>query len=369
MGLHFSCASAALVRELGLLAGAVERRTTIPILSNVKFAANGSGKLHLTATDLDLAITTAIDADIHAPGATTLPAKRILDYLRLLPTLVAVKVGENEFSTITAGKSRSRMPGLAVESFPELPPSPGVSARIKALDLAGLIKRTQHAISTEETRFTLVGALLVFGETTSMVATDGHRLALAEIPVDAEGRGRFLVPRKALNQIIKLAESAEAGTECRFGHDENYLFFTIGTRQICARKMTGNFPDFERVLPKALKGKATFDVNAAVEALKRVRLTADERSHAIRLKLSDGEMRVFSSVAESGESEETVTATIDGPDLEAGFNADYLVDALTSCDGTSAAIHYIEAKSAIVITAADSDGLSGSRNVVMPMRL
>jgi DNA polymerase-3 subunit beta len=367
--LHFSCASAALVRELGLLSGAVERRTTIPILANVKMEANGSGKLHLTATDLELSITTAVDAEIHASGAHTLPAKRLIDYLKLLPSMIGMKVADTGHVAITAGKSRARIPGLSSESFPELPPMPEVSASLKAMDLAGLIKRTQHAICAEESRFTLNGALMVFGETTRMVATDGHRLAFVEIPVDAGERSRILVPRRALAEVIRLAEKGEAGALCEFATDDSHLFFRIGDRLIAARKLTGNFPDYERVLPKQRAGKAIIDAGAAVEALRRVRLTADERSHAIRLHITDGMLRITSQMVEAGESAEELAAEISGPDLELALNCDYLVDALQSCGTPKAAIHYGKSGEALVVTAADSDGLSGTRFILMPMRI
>ncbi len=225
---------------------------------------------------------------------------------------------------------------MSRESFPELPAMPETIAEIPVKQLSAMIARTMFAISMEESRFTLNGALLLLGDKTlTMVATDGHRLAYVQRPSDAaNGYGaayRALVPRKAMAEILKLADDAAARrreAKVRFGGDDNHLFFEFGPRLLITRKLTGNFPDYERVLPQDNTNIATLVKDEIKSAIERVAQFADERSRAIRVQFTAGEVKVFSSALETGESEESVPGEYSGPDLEIGFNAQYLLDFL-----------------------------------------
>ncbi len=340
--MEFTVSKADLVRELSLSQGVVEKKTTIPILSNVLLEAR-EDRLFLTATDLELGLRTSCPARVKKEGSGTIPARKLLDYVRLLPDAdITVKFGENHWANFTCGRSRTRIAGMSRESFPELPVMPETIAEIPVKQLSAMIARTMFAISMEESRFTLNGALLLLGDKTlTMVATDGHRLAFVQRPSHLGGNQsdgnagnghalayRALVPRKAMAEIVKLSEDAAADSKVRFGGDDNHLFFEFGPRLLITRKLTGNFPDYERVLPQDNIHIAKLAKDEIKGAIERVAQFADERSRAIRVQFTAGEVKVFSSALETGESEESVPGEYSGPDLEIGFNAQYLLDFL-----------------------------------------
>src|SRR5580658_4829677 len=308
--MEFTVSRADLVRELNLSQGVVEKKTTIPILSNVLVEADGD-RIVLTATDLELGIRVSCPARVKKGGAGTIPARRLLDYVRLLPDGdVQVKIQENHWASLVSGRSRTRIAGMSRESFPELPQMPAVMAEIPIGVLASMISKTIFSISSEESRFTLNGALLVLKKGgLIMVATDGHRLAMiessAELP-GITGAYRALLPRKAMLEIQKLAGDANADAVVRFSGDENHLFFEVGERLLLSRKLTGNFPDYERVLPKEQPLSVSLDREELRGAIERVAQFSDERSRAIRLSAAAGAAKIHSSVSETGESEESI---------------------------------------------------------------
>src|SRR5499427_3697626 len=216
--MEFSVSKADLVRELSLSQGVVEKKTTIPILSNVLLEASGD-RVNLTATDLELGIRCSCPARVKKEGSGTVPARKLLDYMRLLPEGdVNMKFLENHWASITSGRSRTRIAGMSRESYPELPAMPEATAEIPVKTLAAMIARTGFAISMEESRFTLNGALLVMRpEGLTMVATDGHRLAYMQAPAAESGQVdqqfRALVPKKAMVELTKLAD--DAGPEAK----------------------------------------------------------------------------------------------------------------------------------------------------------
>ncbi|MCC6591583.1 MAG: DNA polymerase III subunit beta [Bryobacterales bacterium] len=367
---HFAVNRNDLVRELSLALGAVERRSTIPILQHVKLEASDFGHLAITATDLEIGITSQCEATVKAPGCATLPAKRLLDYIRLLPDEAAeIKFTDTWWSTITAGRARTRIAGMSVESFPELPTPGETRHTIPLRQLARLIQQTQYAISIEESRFTLNGALLeAEGDHLRMVATDGHRLTLAEIPAtDVKIEGKQLVPRKALQGIVRLAGISAADATVEFAADENHLFFSVGDRILTVRRLTGNFPDYARVLPKQFSGTAVVNRQEMKDALNRVRNFADERSRAVTLTVNGDSIQVASKSTETGESEDSVAAEITGEGLTIGFNADYLFDFLGATDSEKVTLHTKDSNSPMQLTPANGDGRYLC--VIMPQRV
>jgi DNA polymerase-3 subunit beta len=371
--MEFSIGKSDLVRELSLTQGVVEKKTTIPILSNILIEA-AEDAITITATDLELGIRCRVPAKVKKPGAGTVPARKLLDYVRLLPDAdVNFKFQDNHWASITCGRSKTRIAGMSRESFPELPPMPGPIAQLSVKELAGMISRTMFAISMEESRFTLNGALLLLrNELITMVATDGHRLAFVE-----SGKGtsdgvnfRALIPRKAMGEILKLAGEGALDSKVTLAGDDNHLFFQFGDRLLITRKLTGNFPDYERVLPKEntkIVKLAKSDVRSAIE---RVAQFADERSRAIRVQFAPGEVRVFSSSVETGESEESVPTDYQGPQLEIGFNAQYLLDFLRAISQDDIEFSLKDEKSAGELQPARSDTAADQyRYVVMPMRI
>jgi DNA polymerase-3 subunit beta len=372
--MEFTVSKSDLVRELSLSQGVVEKKTTIPILSNVLLEAVGD-RLHLTATDLELGIRCSCPARVKKEGAGTVPARKLLDFFRLLPEGdVTMKFLENHWASITCGRSRTRIAGMSRESFPELPQMPAPIAEIPVKTLASMITRTQFAISMEESRFTLNGALLLLmPEGLTMVATDGHRLAFVQAsPADSgqmEAQFRALVPKKAMSELIKLGDDSGADGKAVFSGDDNHLFFQVGHRLLMTRKLTGNFPDYPRVLPKDHSLTAKLQKDEIRSAIERVAQFADERSRAIRVQFVTGEVRVFSSSVEMGESEESVPSEYTGPDLEIGFNAQYLLDFLRAIPQEQVTFELKDSKSAGEMRPAGEGVSDQYRYVVMPMRI
>jgi DNA polymerase-3 subunit beta len=263
---------------------------------------------------------------------------------------------------------------MSRESFPELPEMPEPMAKIPMGLLASLIGKTIFSISAEESRFTLNGALLQLkGATLIMVATDGHRLALVEMEnplAEGEANAKVLLPRKAMNELLKLAaETPDKDAGVEFAADENHLFFRLGSRLLISRKLTGNFPDFERVLPKAHAHVVEISKEELRAAIERVAQFSDERSRAIKVRFAENEAVVHSSISESGESEENLPVVYDGPTVEIGFNAQYLLDFLRAVAETTVAFHFKDAQSAGELRPAGEGVNYNYRYVVMPMRI
>jgi DNA polymerase-3 subunit beta len=370
--MEFTVSRADLVRELNLSQGVVEKKTTIPILSNVLVEADGD-RIHLTATDLELGIRCSCPARVKKSGGGTIPARRLLDYVRLLPDGdVQVKIQENHWASLVCGRSRTRIAGMSRESFPELPQMPEALAEIPIGVLASMISKTIFAISTEESRFTLNGALLVLKKgTLIMVATDSHRLSMVESVGELPGVNaayRALLPRKAMQELQKLAGEASPDAVVRFSGDDNHLFFQLGERLLLSRKLTGNFPDYERVLPKEQPNSVTLEREELRGAIERVSQFSDERSRAIRVRVGSNEVKVHSSVSETGESEESIPVTYDGTAVEIGFNAQYMLDFLRAVGEPQVSFLFKDPNSAGELRPA-GEKPQNYRYVIMPMRI
>jgi len=372
--MEFTISKSDLVRELNLSQGVVEKKTTIPILSNVLIEAAGD-ELTVTATDLELGIRSTVPARVKTGGSGTIPAKRLLDYVRLLPDAdLQVKFSDSHWASLSCGRSRSRIAGMSRESYPDLPEMGEPLGELSIGLLAGMIQKTIFSISAEESRFTLNGSLLLLRDgNMTMVATDGHRLALIEQPNPHASAGlehRALMPRKAMAELLKFhADTTDKDALVAFGEDDNHLFFRLGPRILMSRKLTGNFPDFERVLPRSHAHEVALDREELRASIERVAQFADERSRAIKLRFSDNVVTVHSSLSESGESEENLPVEYTGPTVEIGFNAQYLLDFLRAVAEPRVAFHFKDAQSAGEIRPSGEDIAYNYRYVVMPMRI
>src|ERR1700680_405052 len=247
--MEFSVTKSALLNELSTTQGVVERKTTIPILSNLLVEARGS-QLTITATDLELSIRTSCEAKIKKEGAGTIPAKKLLELVRLLPEgEIKVKLLENHWVEIVSDKKKYKLVGMAKENFPALPVMPHTLVKIPAAIIENLIRKTKFAISMEESRYTLNGGLLILKpDTLAMVATDGHRLALAETDqklAGLNGEVRVLIPKKAMDEVEKLSAAAGSDAHLEFAKDESHLFFQVEHRLLISRILTGQFPNYE----------------------------------------------------------------------------------------------------------------------------
>ena len=373
--LEITVSRAELLRELTAAQSVVERKTTIPILSNFLFEAEDD-KLTITATDLDQGVRTSCAAKVKKPGACTIPARKLYDYIKLLPEGdISIKLMDNHWVQIRAGRSNTKMVGMARANFPQVPEFPATGAfKLSVASLGNMISKTIFAISNEESRYTLNGALLVLkAESMAMVATDGHRLAhiekLGESLVGVSGEKKTLIPRKALSELLSLLNSTEAET-LDFADDEQTLFFRVGGRVLTSRKLTGQFPNYEAVLPRDNNKFVIVRSEDLMAAIQRVAQFADERSGAIRMKLEDNELKVSAQSSESGESEDTIDTPYQSEAITVGFNSTYILDFLKALDNAGEVrLEFKDSQSAGQMRPEDPDAEYKYRYVLMPMRI
>src|SRR6201987_1881399 len=362
-----------LLRELTATQGVVERKTTIPILSNYLFEASAD-KLSLTATDLDLSLRTVCNAKVKREGSCTIPARKLYDYVKLLPDAdITIKLLENHWVSIRCGRSNTKMAGMAKSTSPSLPvfPPAGV-VKISAPVLLAMIAKTGFAIANEESRYTLNGALMVLKpESITMVATDGHRLAHIERSGEkfegVSGEMKTLVPKKAMDELKSLLDGTDTET-VEFAKDESTLFFRIGPRLLTSRQLTGQFPNFEAVLPKDNSRIIALNADELNAAILRVAQFADERSRAVRMRLEKGEVKISASSTEAGESEDSLEAPYNGDPLTIGFNAAYLIEFLKAAGTSEVRLELKDPQSAGQLRPAEGDDYK-YRYIVMPMRI
>jgi len=376
MTMEITVSKIELLRELTATQGVVERKTTIPILSNYLFEAAGD-KLSLTATDLDLSLRTSCNVKVKKEGACTIPARKLYDYVRLLPDAdITIRLLENHWVSIRCGRSNTKMVGMAKSNFPGLPVFPSAGAiKIPAAVLRSMIAKTGFAIASEESRYTLNGALMVLKpESITMVATDGHRLAHVERSGEkfegVSGEMKTLIPKKAMDELKSLLDShVESDVETiDFAKDESTLFFRVGPRLLTSRQLTGQFPNYEAVLPKDISKSIALHGEELGAAIARVAQFADERSRAVRLRLEKGELKISASSTETGESEDSIEVAYDGEPMAIGFNAQYLMDFIKATGAGEVKLELKDAQSAGQLRPAEGEDYK-YRYIVMPMRI
>jgi len=363
---------AALLDELNMVQGVVERKTTIPILSNLLLEAKGD-RLGITATDLELSMQTSCPAKVKKDGAGTIPAKKLIDLVRLLPDEeVKFKLLDNHWVQVVCDRKTYKMVGMARENFPSLPPMPRSLAKIPSSILEGLIAKTKFAISVEESRYTLNGGLLIIKpDSLAMVATDGHRLALAETDHKIAGLNaevRVLVPRKAMEEVEKLAKTCGADEPIDFARDESHLFFQAGARLLTSRMLTGQFPNYEAVLPRENNRSVVLERNEFNDAVRRVAQLADQRSRAVKLSVTAEGVEFSATSPEYGEAREVIEKEYKGEPLAIGFNAQYLLDFLTAAADGPISIELKDEQSAGQMRPLADENYR-YRYVIMPMRI
>ncbi|HUP41961.1 MAG TPA: DNA polymerase III subunit beta, partial [Thermoanaerobaculia bacterium] len=324
--------------------GIVERRTTIPVLAHLLLRAEG-GRLHLAATDLDVSLTSWCEADVAAEGAIAIQAKKFLEIIRSLTgDEVHLVQDEPRELSIRAGASRFKIHGLPPEDFPTLPKvDEEYRVEIPFPELRRMIGKILFAVSSEESRFQLNGALLKLGDgSLELVATDGHRLALVESRIEGltkqgakegageagEGDDAVLVPRKALQELQRFESEEPVG----YRRGEHHLSFRLGHRELICRILEGTFPDYERVIARDNDKKVVFDRRTLADAVKRVALLTGERARAVRLAFAPDEMVVSAVNPDLGEATERVECDYAGGEFKLGINPDYLEDFLAAVD-------------------------------------
>jgi DNA polymerase-3 subunit beta len=360
-----------LLNELNLVQGVIEKKSTIPILSNILLEAVDE-HLDIVATDLDVTIRCGCPAVITEEGTTTISARRLFDIVRLLPEDAEIQFSllENDWIELRSGNSEYKAVGLSKENFPAIPEAAPATATMPGILFKNMIQRTMFAITQEESRYSLNGALLVLmpGEI-RMVATDGHRLALVSKNMDLPGvdtEVKALIPRKTLVEIQKLIGDQETMVE--FGRDENHLFFTVGSKNLVSRILAGQFPNYELVIPRDNDKHVLAETRSFGDGIRRAAVMSDEKLRSIRLSFTSGTAELTASCADAGESREKVPVEFEGETINIGFNPMYLLDFLSVCGSDSISLSLKDSETQGLLRPVGSSDFD-YRYVVMPMKL
>ena len=360
-----------LLRELQLFQGIVERKNTIPILANVLMEAKGE-EVRFLATDLEVGLRSACKATVAKGGSITLPAKKFYEIVKSLPE-TDIRIADDKGGVkIAADRFESRMQTLPREDFPSLPESGGAAtARLARSAVKEMVAKTQFAITGEDTRYFLNGALFVLkGDEMNLVATDGHRLALVTVTRDAKGskdeENKAILPKKTLGELGRLL--MEGDGDVGYERGENHLFFTAGDRLLISRMIDGQFPAYERVIPKGNDKHIEFERDRLTNAVKRVALLSNERSRSVKFQIDKGKVDVTSSSPDLGEAKETLPVDYSGGSMQICFNAQYVLDFLSAVTTDVVALELKDEVSQAVMTPIGADGYEYTY-VIMPMRV
>ncbi len=368
--MEFTVKRNALLGELNLVQGVIEKKSTIPILSNILLESSG-GRVNITATDLDVSICCGCEAEVKHPGTMTVSARRLFDIVRLLPeeSDIEFTLLENDWVELHSGSSQYKVVGLPKENFPSIPSCAAAAVTISGTILRGMIQRTMFAITQEESRYSLNGALMILTpQEIRMVATDGHRLALVSSAMEiagVEGEVRSLIPRKTLIEIQKLIGDKELFVE--FARDENHLFFSVGDKKLVSRILAGQFPNYEMVIPRDNDKTIAASTRVLSDSVRRAAVMSDEKLRAIRVAFSPGMVELTASSAEAGEAREVIPAEYDGAPMEIGFNPQYLLDFLAACGSDTVSISVRDSETQGMLQPAGTSAFE-YRYVVMPMK-
>jgi DNA polymerase-3 subunit beta len=370
--MNFTIERAALLRSLAHVQSVVERRNTIPILSNVKLEAS-QGRLRLTATDMDLEVVESVAVETARQGATSVPAHTLYDIVRKLPDGAEVTLeSEGEKLVMRCGRSRFTLPCLPVEDFPVMSDI-GLDHqfRLPPHELRGLIDRTRFAISTEETRYYLNGIYLHEAKrhgapVLRAVATDGHRLASVEVPLPEGGKGMpgVILPRKTVAEVRKLID--EAADEIVVSLAETKIRFAFNEAVLTSKLIEGTFPDYEKVIPTGNDKQLNVDTKLFADAVDRVSAISSEKSRAVKLAVANGTLVLSASSPEYGSATEELEVDYAGAALEIGFNSRYLLDIAQQIEGTSARLLMADASSPTLLREVEDES---ALYVLMPMRV
>jgi len=354
-----------LLKGLLLVQNVVEPRQTLPILANVFFETEGE-TVRVTATDLEVGARVGIPARVMSAGSITLGARKLLEIVKELPVApVEMKVQENSWVSLKCSGVGYRLVGLPSSDFPVVQAPDSASwVSIDARALKEMLAETSFAISHDESRYALNGVLFSFQQAElRLVATDGHRLALARRALDGGQGGSGIVPRKAVHEIARILG---AGESVRVALSGNQFALSMANFLLTSRLIEGQFPNYEQVLPRGHPTKMTLPKEVVVAALRRVSVLSEERTKPVKLCLSPGSMKFVASNPELGEAEESVTADYSGEEVVIGFNSRYLLDALSPIAGDQVVMELKDGTSPGVVRNVEGDDYVC---VIMPMRI
>ncbi|EKA34696.1 DNA polymerase III subunit beta [Pseudomonas aeruginosa ATCC 14886] len=367
--MHFTIQREALLKPLQLVAGVVERRQTLPVLSNVLLVVEGQ-QLSLTGTDLEVELVgRVVLEDAAEPGEITVPARKLMDICKSLPNdvLIDIRVEEQKL-LVKAGRSRFTLSTLPANDFPTVEEGPGsLNFSIAQSKLRRLIDRTSFAMAQQDVRYYLNGMLLeVNGGTLRSVATDGHRLAMCSLDaqIPSQDRHQVIVPRKGILELARLLPEQDGEVGIVLG--QHHIRATTGEFTFTSKLVDGKFPDYERVLPRGGDKLVVGDRQQLREAFSRTAILSNEKYRGIRLQLSNGLLKIQANNPEQEEAEEEVQVEYNGGNLEIGFNVSYLLDVLGVIGTEQVRFILSDSNSSALVHEADNDD---SAYVVMPMRL
>jgi len=367
--MEFTVKKGDFLKELGLIQGVVEKKNTIPILSFVLLTAKDD-QVVLVATDMDVSLRCTCTATVRASGTVAIQAKRLFEIVRNLPDAdILIKRTDGDGIVIQCERYSSKVIGQGPENFPSLPTSEQDGIETDSETIYALISKTSFAITQEESRFALNGALLLRNEgKLTMVATDAHRLALIETKAAEKDRSSFraLIPKKTLAELSKLV--VEHDGKVYFCQDENHLFFRVGPRFLVSRILSGQFPNYPLIIPKDNNKKMVANSSWLSQAVRRVALMADERSKAIKFNLSEGKLEIKANSSEAGEAAEIVPVEYDGSEMTIAFNAQYLIDFLNVSTEETVSIELKDEQSQVQVRPVDLAKYD-YKYIIMPMRL
>jgi DNA polymerase-3 subunit beta len=361
-----------LLRELQLFQGIVERKNTIPILANVLMEAKGD-QISFLATDLEVALRSKCAATVTRAGALTLPAKKLYEIVKSLPE-TDIRISEDKSGVkVAADRFDSRMQTLPREDFPTLPESGGApTAILPRAALKEMVAKTQFAITGEDTRYFLNGAQFVLKpDEMNLVATDGHRLALVSVVRNGASKkdaaeNKAILPKKTLGELARLMSDGDG--DITYERGENHLFFEVGGRLLISRMIDGQFPAYERVIPKGNDKHIEFERDRLTNAVKRVALLSNERSRAVKIQIEKGKVDVTSSSPELGEAKETIPVEYSGAPMQICFNAQYVLDFLAAVSTDVVSLELKDEVSQAVMKPVGAEGYDYTY-VIMPMRV
>lgn len=356
----------AFLKGLQMVQNIVEPRQTLPILANVLLETE-EGTVRLTATDLEVGARVAVPARVVGKGAITVSARKLAEIVKELPAAaVAVKVGDNAGVSLRCAGVTYKLVGMPPDDFPPVvPASPAAWLTLEAKVLRDMLTQTSFAVSHDETRYALNGVLFsLSGNDMRLVATDGHRLALAVRTLNDVGRAvTGIVPRKAIAEVMRVLG---AGEQVQIGITENQFVLQMPNFVMTARLIEGQFPNYEAVIPKAHPGKLVISRGAIAAALRRVSVMAEERNKPVKIVLAPAVLRITAASQDLGEAEETLDVDYAGDELAIGFNSRYLLDAIGPIESEQIVIEFKDSLSPGVVRSVSDDGYCC---VIMPMRI
>ena len=366
--MKFSIQREALLQPITQVVGVVERRQTLPVLANFLMSAQ-DGRLSITGTDMEVELVTAVDADVKATGEITVPARKLVDIVRMLPEGVSVQaVLEGDKLTVSSGRGRYTLATLPATEFPATDQVETLEViKIQEVKLKTLLEKTAFAMANQDVRYYLNGLLFDFHEgSLSTVATDGHRLAVCDLDADlglSDDR-QLIVPRKGVIELSRMLSDGDETVEFAVG--KNHVRLVKGKTVFTSKLIDGRFPEYRAVIPKGTDRHIRMDRNAFTQALQRAAILSNEKYRGVRLEAGEGSVRIIAHNPQHEEAIEELEAQLNFDQIAIGFNVTYLLDALTAIEAERIVMELKDANSSCLIT---SDPAGPDRHVVMPLKL